>query len=390
MSLSKKRNRQRATLVGALIGLLIIFTFVISLIAPDLGRRSRDSYPTLTPYGTPPPPTPLVIPTPEPDPQLEGAPPYIHSSGYFQTFKPAGDDWFAYEDPALNVSPYAGVVIQSSRRLVVIHNYIEQGVVYPSVESLSESYLTSAEFDVNWGSYDSWEETRREIVGDKVIIDFNLTLDDNAYLGHNTAWLEDDWLYVSRLVVPANNPDLLTQLSRLVTASFVPYHDLQGFPQEWPIYLDQVTGFVLKAPPSWVRIAGGEGRPATFDVPFGPGKTTVRLWAEADQPLASSDEAEAWIADNEAGVTILGSEPVEHDMGTGYQVAYAYQDVAGDRHSGLVTLLNDADGLLCIANLQLDPADVNLLDVENLSDQQNELRQVLAEGFIVLPPTARR
>ena len=40
MSASRKRSRQRATILGGLVGGMIIFTFVVSLIAPDIGTRT--------------------------------------------------------------------------------------------------------------------------------------------------------------------------------------------------------------------------------------------------------------------------------------------------------------------------------------------------------------
>ncbi|MEP0763795.1 MAG: hypothetical protein HRF48_13770, partial [Chloroflexota bacterium] len=79
MHKSRKRDQRRATLLGAIIGSIIIFTFVLTLIAPDLGSRSSSNT-DLDPFATPQP-TSLVIPTPDPDPQLTGRPPYIHSSG---------------------------------------------------------------------------------------------------------------------------------------------------------------------------------------------------------------------------------------------------------------------------------------------------------------------
>jgi len=100
------------TFLGALIGVIIIFTFVISLISPGTFRStSDDDFPTLTPYGTLPSPTQIVLPTPEADPQLEGELPYIHSSGAFQTFKPAGSDWFVDELATLTDTSTARVVI---------------------------------------------------------------------------------------------------------------------------------------------------------------------------------------------------------------------------------------------------------------------------------------
>ena len=96
MHKSRKHSQRRTTLLGAAIGSIIIFTFVITLIVPDRVRRRSSSSADLDSYATPQP-TKLVIPTPDPDPQLTGRPPYIHSSGLFETFLPAGDDWIVDE-----------------------------------------------------------------------------------------------------------------------------------------------------------------------------------------------------------------------------------------------------------------------------------------------------
>jgi hypothetical protein len=129
-------------------------------------------------------------------------------------------------------------------------------------------------------------------------------------------------------------------------------------------------------------IAGGAGKPTTFRIPSGQ----VRVWSEPDQIIASSEEAEQWIAENETGVTILSSASIEHEMGTGYQVAYSYRDTTGDLHSGLVVLLVGRDGVLNIAKAQIETPDVNLLEIdETVSALNYEAARALTEGFIVLP-----
>jgi hypothetical protein len=390
MSLARKRTQRRATFIGALIGFIIIFTFVISLIAPDRRRGSSSSggtYPTLTPYGTPPPPTQVIIPTPELDPQLEGELPYIHSTGLFQTFRPAGSDWFVNESQGAEST--TSVVIQSPARLAVIHNYIRPGVQYETPESLSTEFLNEAHFVDAWAEYDSWLETGRTITGDHVIVNFDLMSDGNQYLGRAIAWVEDGWLYISRLVVPANNPALLDLLQSLVIPAFRGYSQLQILPQSWPAYIDQELGFLLKHPSGWQIVAGGKERPVTFNVPAEEGKTAVRVWTVPDRVVGSDQQAEAWLTETEPTATALALEPVEHGMGTGYQIAYAYRDTAGDPHSGLMMLLNDASGTLFVANLQSTPAGTNWLDAESLSEQDGETAQALINGFVVLPDDAR-
>ena len=389
MSLSKQRRRRRATLIGAGFGVVIIFTFMISLIAPDIGTRSSssdNSFLTLTPFSNP---TPVIIPTPDPNPQLAGALPYIHSGGYFQTFLPAGTDWMVNEDPEYNISPFAGVVIQSGDRLAVIHNYVQQGVEYASLDSLSAGLLTPENFAADWKKYDSWQETGRQIVGDTVAITFNLVSEGANYLGRSVARLDGNRLYVARFVVPANNPALLDLLAELTLPVFKGYPDLQKLAQSWPTYVDQELGFALKHPADWDLVAGGPGRPVTFNAPSSEGKALVRAWMTPNQPLESADQAEAWVSDSEPTATVYGTQPVEREVGAGYQVAYAYRDAAGDPRSGLAVLLNDAHGNLFVASLQFEPPDVNFLDVETLSEETNRLRQALADGFVILPDEAR-
>ena len=149
MSMSRRqRQRRRATIAGAAIGIMIIFTFVIGLINPDLGRNrnNNDPLPTFTPYGTPPPPTQIIVPTPDPDPQLAGELPYIHSSGLFQTFRPAGDDWTYDDRPAVDNASRLSVVIQSPNRLVVIHNYIQRGVDAAVIQILPSMFQNRRTF----------------------------------------------------------------------------------------------------------------------------------------------------------------------------------------------------------------------------------------------------
>jgi len=390
MSLSKQRARQRATLVGALLGVIVILTFVISLIAPGSKLSSNPSLPTITPYGTPPPPTEVIFPTPEPNPLLEGEPPYIHSSGYFQTFRPSGQDWIIDEGQSVSASTIVRVVIQSPQRLTVIHNYIQPGVEYESLDSFSKNFLTDQHFAGAWSDYDSWLETGRKITGDSVIADFDLVARGKHYLARSTYRLDGSWLFVTRLVVPGNNPGLLDLLQKLVIPAFVGYPDLMALPEAWPAYIDQQLGFVWKHPLGWESVAGGEGRPVTFSFSSAGARDLVRIWTVPNQPIASAEEAQTWVSASEPGAAVLGANPVQREAGKGYQVAYTFRDEAGDIHSGLMVLLNDQAGTLFIASLQIALPDLNLLDAGNLSQTDADARQAVADGFIVLPGEARQ
>jgi hypothetical protein len=397
MSRSKNRNRRqtnrrRATIVGAIIGALIIFTFVIGLIAPDLGSRrsSSQSLPTFTPFGTSPPPTAIIIPTPDPDPQLEGELPYIHSGGYFQTFLPAGTDWYVDEREGFDSGgAVATVSLQSPERLVVIFNYIQPGIEFESPESYAEAQLTLAHFASVWADYQSWLETGRAFTPDSVIVDFALVSEGYDYVGRTITRLEDGWIYVTRLVTPANNPALLDLLEGLVLSAFVGYHDLLDLPGSWPAYIDRESGFVLKHPAYWRQVAGGKGRPVTFASGTDQLGMTLRLRVVDDAAIASAEDAAAWVTEEEDTASVLATEPVEREYGAGFQVAYSFRDPSGDAHSGLMVLLNDASDRLMVANLQLDQPDLDLLTDEALGTLENEAVQAVTAGFTLLPAAAR-
>ena len=76
------------------------------------------------------------------------------------------------------------------------------------------------------------------------------------------------------------------------------------------------------------------------------------------------------------------------NSGSGYQVAYTFTDTAGDTHSGLAVLLNDEAGMLAVADLQVDPPDINFIEDAELAPAYDEARRALVEGFMILPPSA--
>jgi len=88
-------------------------------------------------------------------------------------------------------------------------------------------------------------------------------------------------------------------------------------------------------------------------------------------------------------VTVQGLGRDRARDGEGLPVAYSYSDEQGDPHSGLFVLLNDDTGMLLVANVQVDPPDLNLLEAEGLVSPYAEAQQAVTEGLIVLPEEAR-
>ncbi|MCD4685046.1 MAG: hypothetical protein K8S97_03815, partial [Anaerolineae bacterium] len=241
---SRKRNHsgQKTKIFSVAIGLIIILTFSITLIAP--GRGGSSSSNTDVTYNTPVP----VAPPPDLDPQFEGEPPYIHSSGYFRVFRPAGADWTISEASPMETNVLARVYFNSPSRFVVIHNYIQPGVEYETLASLSENFLTSTHFAGAWRDYDSWTETGREVTETHVTTEFTLAVGGVDYVARATNWLVEDMLYAVRVVVPDNNPLLLDLLHGYAVDGFVAFPEFQAMDEEWPAFPDQELGYAIKYP----------------------------------------------------------------------------------------------------------------------------------------------
>ncbi len=390
MSLSRKRSRQRATLVGAAIGVVIIVTFVLSLIAPGASPRTTTTSDDLL---ATPLPTALVVPTPEPDPQVEGETPYIHSSGLFRAFRPAGQDWTVDERASVGASTVASVVIQSGRRLVVVHNYIRPHVEYETPQALSENFLTVQHFAGAWQDYEHWEETARSLQADKVIVDFKLQQLGVNYIARVAYWVQDGWLFVARVVTPANNPLLLERLFERVVEGFVGFEALMQLPLDWTAQVDQRLGYILRHPASWQRVAGDVGRPITFVAESAAGPMRVRTWAKTAPPLADEDAARAWLAENREAAQVLSVQPLQRGAGKGFALSYTFFSSTGDPQSGLVVLLHDTAETLWTVDLQLPVPSLDLLAtdaVEGLDEETSAARRAVLEGFWVLEEALRQ
>ncbi|OQA92568.1 MAG: hypothetical protein BWY25_03185 [Chloroflexi bacterium ADurb.Bin222] len=153
--------------------------------------------------------------------------------------------------------------------------------------------------------------------------------------------------------------------------------------------MDQSAGFVLRHPPDWTVAAGSPGRPATLRLNGANNNERVRLWTEPETAIASAEAAETWVRAAATVDAVLSVATVQREEGVGYLVAYRTLDAAGDTHSALAALLNDEAGTLFVADLQIEPPDVNLLDTPSVPGTYADARQSIAEGFIVLPVSNR-
>ncbi len=367
--------------ISAVLGLLMVITVAVGMILPGV-QATIDSRQSATVSTLATPTVALVtFPTPAPGtPVVDMAGVYTHPNAVFQLLQPQG--WSPMPELQDTV---ASVSMVNSPLYSVIHAYAQKYTFAQDASTLDAAYDANT-LAASWAEYDSWQQTARDQVEGRLVIDFTLTLGGQTYLARQLAWASPDdniWALVLRLVVPGNNPALLERLQSLLVPSLRLLSDSLSAPLNWPAYLDGVWNLVLKYPESWSVTDGGPGRTATLSDP--DGQIVLTLSSEAESVIADADAARAWIERVRPGAEILDVQPVERAYGAGFAVAYLYSDSDGEPRSGLAILLNGPGDRLATAILRLNEGHLNLLDPA-VSAAYPEALQAM-QTFALLPGT---
>jgi hypothetical protein len=359
--------------------ILIIGSMTLTTVAPDLINRQPSSSQTVQEgptTATASTPAPAVFPTPNPngpDVTLEAA--YVHPSGIFYIAQPQG-----FVPTPTTQSNIASVSMVDTARYSVVHAYVQQYTAPQDITALDVENSPSV-LAASWVQYDNWVETGRTQEEDRLVIDFDLALGQNDYLGRHITWPapeDSTWVYVLRLVVPANYPALLDALETLIIPSYHLLADSLSVPLEWGAVIDPSAGYTIRYPETWTFLDGGTGRITTLT-----GEGTLTL-SGGMEPVVDEEAARAWVLASRSEAEIVAVEPIERPYGAGYAVAYGFADSDGEPQSGLVLLLNGAGDRLVTANLRLPTGGVNLLAD---AGEHADLQAMLAT-FDVLPADA--
>ncbi|MCQ3932368.1 MAG: hypothetical protein DPW16_18110 [Chloroflexi bacterium] len=331
-----------------------------------------------------PTPTSLVAPTLEPGiPQITILDPHIHGTGLFQFFQP-GDDWYLERDDYNPDYQRASTIYISPSRLSVIHAFIEIGVTYYSLQEVNDLSYTDSFFNVEWGQFKSWRITNWQVTDDLITIEFALEDGRNEllkYIARQISWLEDDWLYTIRIVVPDNNQILLDQLFELASPTMIGYQNIGTLPLVgWHQFSDQSHRVMIKLPNDSRRISGSSGQPMTYVTSaIGDGRITIQRIA--NQSITSLDAVQTFLDTIYDDVTIIDSHLIEQAFATGYQVTYVYKTLSGDLVKVLAVLLNDTEGNLYLAELSIPEQ-----GSKNLTQQMIVERQIIRSFTVLAPP----
>ncbi|MEP7294354.1 MAG: hypothetical protein ABI835_21370, partial [Chloroflexota bacterium] len=303
-----------------------------------------------------PPATATVLPTFPPPPAdlttITFDKLYLHPSGIFAIGQP--DGWTASE-PNRGAS-IAQVNLINNASLAVVDSYVEDSATPITPEQLSDHFSESA-INSSWSNFTSWTESSRRLENDKLVIDFTVTLQGRTYVARQRAWTDGDWIYVVRVLVPENATDLLRYLLDNFVASLHPFTVFKGTPLNWSAYYDPNASHIIRYPQEWAVTDSAPGRPTSISSTDG-----ILLRVEARNGMSVADEAAAtaFVEATRSGVSVTSVLPVERGLASGFSVAYSYTTVDGSQDSGLVILLNGADGALHVANLLFPTSGIDL------------------------------
>ncbi len=273
---------------------------------------------------------------------------YLHPSGIFAVAQPTG---FTASNPSSQPN-IAQINMVNNEALSVIDAFVQDPGSPVSADDL-DGYFTEAILNQSWANFQNWSETTRRSDGDNLVIDFTVRFSNQDFVARQIARTDGEWIYVTRVLAPANATNFLITVLENVSNSMQPFKQFAGQPFNWNIYLDPTTNLAIRHPQSWVVTNSAPGRPASI-----AGSNGENLRVEtANGNLLNDEAAENWVLAARPNATILSV--AQGDPGT-YKVAYAYTTADGDPLSGLAMLINGENDQLHTANLRFVGENIDL------------------------------
>lgn len=359
-------------------GITMAVIMALSVILPAISQNTPQTVQQ-------PPAQPTPVPTFPPPPQPETISfdeTYLHPSGLFTVAEPTG--WEASEP--LTTREGVRAVLSNPEAQSIIQVDVDK----PAAETEAaltlddvDSRLDDAWLGSSWRQYSSWNESSRERTeDDRLVIDFELTSNNQTYVARQEAWTDGDWIYSVRVVTPENATDTLLYLLDGMADSLQPQKAFAGTPFDWNAYFDPQDTHIIRYPSDWTLSDSAPGRPTSIT----GADAVLRVEAEAETTIDSEDAASAWVENARSGAQILSVEPVTRADSEGYAVAYSTRTVDGDSESGLALLLNGPDNKLHVANLRF-PGNAVDLNAADAQEAHSDLISVL-NSFTVMPGLA--
>ena len=204
--------------------------------------------------------------------------------------------------------------------------------------------------------------------------------------------MDGRWIYVVRVLAPANATDFLRFLLDRFSSSLQPFTQFIGTPLDWTAYYDTAASHIIRYPSGWTLTDSAPGAPASITSAEG---VQLRVQAIADTTVTDDAAAVAFVEGLRPGVQVTSTAPAERAGSSGFTVAYRFTTIDGEAQSGYAVLLNGADGRLHVADLRLPEANVDLNAASMISSQPSAeatpeaAAPIAPVGLLQVPPDAR-
>jgi len=357
------------TLLRILALLALAAVFALSGLGLVQNNQNANANPSVSPTPGAGSATPLTFPTVPPGGTvLTLDRTYFHPSALFSIPHIVG--WDLPPDGEERTDPAGGSTISragatfiNSPALSVVHVFVERDPkrTAKTVSDLN-AYYDKTNLNAAWSNFTGgYKETKRRTDGDKYIIDFELYLNGNTYLGRQVSQFDGDWLKVSRLVAPNNNAALMDALQNTVWSAYTLYPAEASSPISWPSIADPVMGYAIRYRPEWNSIASGAGVPNIVSGTLGTATVTMTTRAEPGKAVKADADVRAWVSTLTAGATVQTVQPTTINNVSGFNVSFNDPDADGNPRSAVATLLNGANGMLYTATFISSAHGVDLL-----------------------------
>ena len=347
----KRTTAQKLTYAfGISMAFLMGITLVLPAIAPDASTPHNQQQ---QPDPTDPPPPPTLPPPVTDFSTIAYEEDYLHPSGLFAVGVPTG--WFA-GPPVISSSNATATMNNPTISSVIEVSVQEPGPAIESDEQLG-ALFTTATLATSWRNYAQWNELTRRFEDGRLVIDY--AAQDNArvsYIAQDSIWYDENWVYRTRVVVPANMNELLTHMIDTIGDQVKPNLQFAGTPVGWQGFFDTIDQHILRYPSTWSLTDSLPGQPTSLESQDG-----VQVRVQTIENAASdADRATEIVQSFRSGIEVVSVEETSRTGGEGFSVAYQYTDPDGEQFSGLAVLLNGSEDTLHVADALIDESGIDL------------------------------
>ncbi|MDZ4769515.1 MAG: hypothetical protein SGJ24_10325 [Chloroflexota bacterium] len=287
---------------------------------------------------------------------------YLHPTGIFSIGQPIG--WTASEPNKGATIAQVNLINNDSQ--TVVDTYVEDaGAIQPAE---LDAHFSREAIGASWARFNQWSETNREFNEEtgRLVIDFNVTSNRQQFVARQQAWTDGRWVYVVRVLTPANATQFLLYLLEGFSNSLQAYTGFEGSPLDWTAHYDSVYNHIIRYPGTWTLTDSAPGAPASITSADG---VQLRVQGVADTQAADEAAARAYVESLRPGITVASVMPIDRAGTNGFAVGYTYSTIDGEGQSGYVNLLNGADGALHVADLRFPAPNVDLNALMTIAGQ---------------------